>query len=651
MLATGSASPAIAFQATGHWVFNRAERAVAHVDGGTNQVDARVAVPNAGPAPLFTLQGDKQGFIVGRQAVTVFGRSTLTVDNTFPTAGPEVPVGIEVLGGPYLVYRQAGTIVRLGVPPTTIPVGGRVGRPAYTDDGTVWVHRTDNGVICALRRDSDALDCSAQAPPGLAGSLTVVSTSAAFVDTVTDAAQIIDAPTAGVAAPLGVDLPVDTSLIADRDTQGRLPVVVPGPNRLLLADTAGVPAGRGGGPPVTVGLGDGTFTSPVASDGVVAVVEQTHNRLLVFAVDGRSLGETDLPPGSGPASITRGGDGRIYVDDADGAATHVVEADGSVKTVNTGGAVAAVSAAPAQLAALISPPVQDPTRTVPAPPGRHGGPPVQVPTPLPPVTNPPVPAPPPLPPPVELPSAPTDVTAALGAKGAVAVTWSAADGHGLPVTYSVSANGAAQRTTATTAVTLAGLARGVSYTFVVTATTSAGTGPPSAPSSALTIPELLRVVSPSLAAATLGTAYSVTVIATGGVAPYRWSKSAGSLPAGLMLSLDGVVSGTPTSGVAGSFTAQVEDGAKELATASFTVTVTIPQVRGDINRDGKVDCGDLNIVLDQFGQKGPGLSGDLNNDSAVTIADLSIVLSNFNKGVGPGSSEACKKQPVTPGGG
>jgi hypothetical protein len=636
MVATGSASPAIAFQATGHWVFNRAESAVAHVDGGTNQVDARVAVPNAGPAPLFTLQGEKQGFVVGRQAVTVFGRSTLTVDSSFPTAGPELPVGIEVLGGPYLVYQQAGTIVRLGVPPTTIQVGGRVGRPAYTDDGTVWLHRTDNGVICALRRGADALDCSAQTPAGLAGSLTVVSTSAAFVDTSTDAVQIIDAPTAGAVVPLGVDLP-DAPLIADRDTQGRLPVVLPGPNRLLLADSAGVPTGRAGGTPVTVGLGEGTFTSPVASDGVVAVVEQTHNRLLVFAVDGRSLGETDLPPGSGPSSIMRGGDGRIYVDDADGAATHVVEADGSVKSVNTGGAVEAVSAAPAQLAALISPPpVRDPYRMIPAPPGQDGGPPVQVPKPLPPVPNPPLPVPPPpLPPPPALPSAPTDVNAALGANGAVAVTWSPADGHGLPVTYSVSANGAGARTTATMALTFTGLARGVGYSFVATATTSAGTGPSSVPSRTLIIPALLDVTTASLPGATVGSAYSATLAASGGTPPYRWSESSGSLPAGLTLGVGGVVSGTVTSGPSATFTATVEDAGRQSATRSFTVSVAVPQLIGDLNQDGLVGCIDVNILKSQYNQTGPGHSGDLNKDLVVNITDLSILLSHY-KGDGTG---------------
>jgi hypothetical protein len=63
-------------------------------------------------------------------------------------------------------------------------------------------------------------------------------------------------------------------------------VVITGPYRLVLIDSSGVPTGRGGGPPITVDLKEGRFTSPVAADGVVAVIELTRNRLLTFGIDG-----------------------------------------------------------------------------------------------------------------------------------------------------------------------------------------------------------------------------------------------------------------------------------------------------------------------------------------------------------------------------
>lgn len=103
-VAVGSISPAVAFAQAGHWVFNRSESAVAHVDSGTRAVDARVAVPGTSDDAVFAVQGPTQGFLVGRRNITVFGKSTLTVETTIPSGQDELPVGIETVGGPYLVY-------------------------------------------------------------------------------------------------------------------------------------------------------------------------------------------------------------------------------------------------------------------------------------------------------------------------------------------------------------------------------------------------------------------------------------------------------------------------------------------------------------------------------------------------------------------
>ena len=91
-----------------------------------------------------------------------------------------------------------------------------------------------------------------------------------------------------------------------------------------------------------------------------------------------------------------------------------------------------------------------------------------------------------------------------------------------------------------------------SFNFSITATdSSTGTGPFTGTSGnvALTIAQPVIIVSPAtLPMATVASAYSQTVSASGGTAPYTYAVTAGNLPAGLTLSSGGVISGTPTAG-------------------------------------------------------------------------------------------------------
>jgi hypothetical protein len=78
----------------------------------------------------------------------------------------------------------------------------------------------------------------------------------------------------------------------------------------------------------------------------------------------------------------------------------------------------------------------------------------------------------------------------------------------------------------------------------------------------------------TLAVATVGYPYSCALSAQGGVLPYTWSISSGSLPPGLTLdSTLGVIKGVPTSPQTYSFTVQVNDNASNYLTLTTSIQV------------------------------------------------------------------------------
>jgi hypothetical protein len=114
-----------------------------------------------------------------------------------------------------------------------------------------------------------------------------------------------------------------------------------------------------------------------------------------------------------------------------------------------------------------------------------------------------------------------------------------------------------------------------SYSDNVTFTnTSSGTGNTTRPVS-LTVnaAEAPSISTVSLLAGAEDTAYSLTLTATGGTAPYTWSVSSGTLPAGVSLSTGGVLSGTPTAAGTSNFTIRVAGANGASSTKDFSVTI------------------------------------------------------------------------------
>jgi large repetitive protein len=95
---------------------------------------------------------------------------------------------------------------------------------------------------------------------------------------------------------------------------------------------------------------------------------------------------------------------------------------------------------------------------------------------------------------------------------------------------------------------------------------------------AVTTPQPLAVSARSLPAGAVAQVYDQTLAATGGLAPYTWSITGGSLPAGVALNSAGQLFGVPNQTGTFTFTATVADSASptpHTASATLSLSVTI----------------------------------------------------------------------------
>jgi hypothetical protein len=87
----------------------------------------------------------------------------------------------------------------------------------------------------------------------------------------------------------------------------------------------------------------------------------------------------------------------------------------------------------------------------------------------------------------------------------------------------------------------------------------------------------LAIATSSLPSGQVGTPFSTSLVATGGTAPFAWSITSGTLPAGLGLNASsGAITGTPTASAnATPLTFKVTDSSSPVQSASASLTLTI----------------------------------------------------------------------------
>lgn len=121
-----------------------------------------------------------------------------------------------------------------------------------------------------------------------------------------------------------------------------------------------------------------------------------------------------------------------------------------------------------------------------------------------------------------------------------------------------------------------------SDSFTYTATNASGTSTAATVTVTVTAPTV--AISPStLPAGTAAVAYSQTLTAANGTAPYTFAVTSGSLPDGLTLSTGGTLSGTPTAEQNATFTVTATDHYGAAGGQSYTLAVAIAApIAGDV---------------------------------------------------------------------
>ncbi len=185
----------------------------------------------------------------------------------------------------------------------------------------------------------------------------------------------------------------------------------------------------------------------------------------------------------------------------------------------------------------------------------------------------------------------TPITLSLGGGTAASVAVASAASHGT----------AAASGTAITYTPATGFFGTDSFTYTATNATST-----SSPATAtITVSPPVTTVTPTtLAAGTVGTAYSQSLSPSGGQAPYTFATTlaSGALPGGLSLGANGTISGTPTASGTFTFTVSGTDSSTPThasftsATISLAIAAAAPTV-GSISPTSGPTTGDTSVTI------------------------------------------------------
>ena len=213
----------------------------------------------------------------------------------------------------------------------------------------------------------------------------------------------------------------------------------------------------------------------------------------------------------------------------------------------------------------------------------------------------------------------TPYSGTVSATGGVSpFTWSVSSGS-LPPGLSLGAS-----TTSSVTITGTPSTQGT-FNFTIKVTDSSGAFGTQPLSIAINAPLPLKVTTTTLPDGVLNAAYPATTLqAAGGVPPFSWTLTSGSLPTGLTLATNGGISGTPTATGTFDFTVQVSDSETPAMTATASLSIVVNNL-GPLN-------GNYSFELNGFNASGAvAVAGSFTADG---LGDISSGVEDFNSTTG-----------------
>jgi hypothetical protein len=134
----------------------------------------------------------------------------------------------------------------------------------------------------------------------------------------------------------------------------------------------------------------------------------------------------------------------------------------------------------------------------------------------------------------------------------------------------------------------------------------------------------LQVATTILPVGAVGNSYSSALTASGGVPPYSWSQSGGSLPAGLQLNALGTITGSPILAGAFSFAARVQDKAASTSSSNLSLNISPdpPPTVASVSPSSGPSEGGTTVTI-SGGNFRPGAEVTFGNSTATSLQVLS----------------------------